>query len=419
VVQRLPTAPQAAWSAALAPLFLVPSGDDWIEAQTMCAQLRARLTQLVEQDIPRVSQVINTAQDRLLSTQVLLNERQSLLARIRSTLSVDRGEVRATEDRLSKLKEDLQRNKDARVLLGLGGTSVKHISQQQCPTCHQHVVDSLTPIAVGQAVMNLDDNIQFIEEQQRTFLAVLANQRSATEARERQHDAVAEEVAALRAEIRSLKETLISDGRAPSIAAVRERIQLEEKAERVEQADAQISEKLDELLALAVRWSALQAERQALPSADASENDKKKIRRWGALVREQLTQYDFQSLAISEIDIDPQTYRPQHEGFDLPTNISASDFIRVIWSYLNGLRELALEYPTNHLGVLVFDEPRQQSAKDFSFAQLLARASNAGKSGQQVIFATSEKEATLLPMLEGIPHTYLSFVGHMIGPIVE
>jgi hypothetical protein len=185
----------------------------------MRTSLRARLAELVDQEIPRVSQIVSSAQDRLSTTQFLLNERQALLARMRGALSVEIGELRATEERLSKLNEDLQRNKDARTLLSLGGSSLRHLAQQQCPTCHQHVVDSLTPLAEGQAVMNINDNISFIEDQQRTFMAVLENQRSVVEARERQHAAVLDEVATLRSEIRSLKETLVSDGRAPSIAA--------------------------------------------------------------------------------------------------------------------------------------------------------------------------------------------------------
>jgi len=419
IMQRLPTAPQAAWTNAHAPLFLVPVGDDWIAAESMRTSLRTRLAELVDQEIPRVSQIVSSAQDRLSTTQLRLNERQSVLSRMRGVLAVDIGELRATEERLSKLNEDLQRNKDARTLLSLGGSSLKHLAQQQCPTCHQHVVDSLTPLAEGQAVMNIDDNIRFIEEQRRTFSAVLVNQQGVVEARELQLAAVLEEVVTLRGDIRSLKETLVSDGRTPSIAAVRERIQLEEKAERLDQAEEMIAEKLSDLLGLAARWTGLQAEKASLPSADTSDEDKRKIARWGELIREQLDQYDFQSLALNEIDIDPQSYRPQHEGFDLPTNISASDFIRVIWSYLNGLRELATEFPTNHPGLLVFDEPRQQSAKDLSFAQLLERVANAGHSGHQIIFATSEREATLLPMLDGVDHTYHPFVGHMIARVYE
>jgi hypothetical protein len=40
---------------------------------------------------------------------------------------------------------------------------------------------------------------------------------------------------------------------------------------------------------------------------------------------------------------------------------------------------------TNHPGLLVFDEPKQQSAKDVSFAELLRRASTSLGHRQQVI----------------------------------
>ena len=132
------------------------------------------------------------------------------------------------------------------------------------------------------------------------------------------------------------------------------------------------------------------------------------------MLREQLQQYDFKSLGFQDITISGETYRTLHDGFDLPTNISASDFILVIWSYLNSLQEISLEYDTNHPGLLIFDEPRQQSAKDISFEQLLKRAAKGTDAGHHIIFATSEKEETLKMMLEGTPHNYRSFNGYIV-----
>jgi hypothetical protein len=135
------------------------------------------------------------------------------------------------------------------------------------------------------------------------------------------------------------------------------------------------------------------------------------------LFGEELRQFGFASLKIEDISISPDTYRPEHEGFDLPANISASDFIRVIWAYLNGFLELARGYATNHPGLLVFDEPKQQSTKDLSFGELLRRVSSASQVGQQVIFATSENRTNLRQKLEGIPHHYIEFEGRIIKPL--
>ena len=119
-----------------------------------------------------------------------------------------------------------------------------------------------------------------------------------------------------------------------------------------------------------------------------SDQDRVKIREWSARFKEQLTQYGFASFPVVEAAISTDTYRPEHQGFDLEASlgyayrnsplenqISASDLIRTIWSYLAGMLELARTTPTNHPGCVVFDEPKQQSTRDVSFQELLRRAS--------------------------------------------
>lgn len=417
MVQKVPASPVATWPPQLPPALMMPKGDAWISLDEKQIAMQERLDEIVNQEIPRVAEIVGTAKSELSEVQERLMDRQAILARLLEAYNIEKGEVSGTEERLSKIEEDLQRNKDSRTLLQLGGTATPNVAGQQCPTCHQQIVDSLTPLANGQAVMSIEDNINFLTEQHRTFQAVLANQRRVVEARERQVFALREEVSDLRGRIRSLKETLVADGRTPSIEAVRERVHLQEGLDRLNHSMVEFTSELQSLEDLAGRWKALQVSKGELPPGDTSDEDKKKISRWGELLREQLRQFDFRSLDIEEISVSSESYRPLHDGFDLPTNISASDFIRVIWSYLNGLRELGLEFKTNHPGLLVFDEPRQQSAKDLSFEQLLKRAASAGASGHQVIFATSEKEGTVKQMLSDVPHTYHAFPGHVIERI--
>ena len=100
-----------------------------------------------------------------------------------------------------------------------------------------------------------------------------------------------------------------------------------------------------------------------------------------------------------EIDIDRSPYRPTHEGFDLGFDLSASDMIRVIWAYLFGILDVGREETGNHLGLLIFDEPRQQETARASYQALLANASTSGLGGAQIIFATSEPSQSLLTML--------------------
>ncbi len=415
--QNIPADPVATWPPEISPIIMVPKDEQWIPLDEKQTQLERRLQEIEQQEIPRVAEIVGNAESELAGKQDRVNDRQAMLSRILEAYELESDEVTGTLERLDKIKIDLQRNKDTRTLLTLGAHAASSVVNQQCPTCHQHIIDSLTPLAEGQGVMSIDENISFLEEQRRTFKAVLTNQRHVVEARGQQVAALRQEVSDLRGEIRSLKETLISDGRAPSIAAVRERVQLREGLDRYTNAGDEFAAELENIAELSARWESLQADKSNLPREDTSSTDRQKIKRWGELLREQLREYDFQSLEVADVTVSEESYRPLHEGFDLPTNISASDFIRVIWSYLNGMREVGLDFDTNHPGLLVFDEPRQQSAKDFSFGQLLKRVARAGEQGHQIIFATSEKEDTLKKMLSDVPHTYHAFAGHVISRV--
>jgi hypothetical protein len=82
-----------------------------------------------------------------------------------------------------------------------------------------------------------------------------------------------------------------------------------------------------------------------------------------------------------------------------------------------GLLEVDREEQTNHLGLLLLDEPRQQQADKVSFAEFAKRASDASKFSQQVIFMTSEDETTVQAMLASAKYQYRSFSGKMIQPL--
>ena len=127
-----------------------------------------------------------------------------------------------------------------------------------------------------------------------------------------------------------------------------------------------------------------------------AEGDKEKIARFRELFSEQLTEYGFSSLPVSSVSLSPDSYRPSSlEGMDLQFDLSASDLIRSIWAYRLSFLELARDKETNHLGLLVIDQPGQQEMASESFSALLQRASRAGAYGQQILLATSEEQSVV------------------------
>jgi hypothetical protein len=269
-----------------------------------------------------------------------------------------------------------------------------------------------------QQVMSVRENIEFLKEQKKTFQLVLTNAERIINGRERQIQFNQAKVNEQRQRIRALRQTLVVDGRTPSIAAIQERIRLEDRVMQASKVMERFEKLLEEFKDLAARWHSNQAALSGLPQADTSSDDKSKLAKWTTLLRDQLGQYGFRSLPIPQLSISQDTYRPEHDGFDLVTNmvgqqpgsldlqtsISASDLIRTIWAYLQGLLEVSRTTKTNHPGFVIFDEPRQQSTRDVSFGELLKRASVAHDYKQQIIFFTSEDRTRLRQQLVGLRH---------------
>lgn len=419
MVQRLPERPRGSWPPELPPHMSVPLGSDWISLQKALESDERRLQGLVEDEIPRVDEITEKTASDLVKEQEALSYAESTLARLLTELEMERSEVRATQQRITRVEEDLQRNKDVKTLLQLGSQSASRLVEGACPTCHQDIEDSLVPLAEGQQTMSIDSNISFLEDQRAAFLGALQNAESIVAARERQIAARREAIGEMRANVRALRRTLVADGRTPSRVAIREQVVLEERTDHLRRTSEALDEQLLQLEELSDRWREVQARKKALPKLDVSEDDRTKVSDWAVALVDQLRVYEFQSVDPKTLTISPENYKASHEGFDLPSDVSASDFIRVIWAYLLGLLEVARSHGTNHPGMLVFDEPKQQSTKDLSFKELLARSSRAGDFGEQVIFATSEPEDSLREMLDGVPHRLLSFRGHIIRSLPQ
>lgn len=414
VVYALPSQPTSAWPPQVPPSINVPEHKRWIGLTDRIQQRLEKKEALKAKSIPQVSDVAESVKRELLETESAIVDQQAGLSRLLDALASEEQEVVRLQDRLAAIKEDIQRNKDARTLRNLGSRKESELDHGTCPVCHQHVADSLVPLAYGQAVMSLDENIKFLQEQGRTFEGVLDQSTRVVSARQLQVEAARADIGQLRERVRYLRQTLVSDGRSPSVAAVYERVELERDLKQDIRFSDSFADGVAGFESLASDWRDLQTAIEELPQDDLSADDHRKLELWGSSIRLQLKEYGFRSVSSSEIELSPFTYRPEIEGFELQTTISASDLIRTIWAYQSGILEIAREESTNHPGMLIFDEPRQQSTRDVSFVALLRRASLASKFGQQVIFFTSEDKTRLKEHLADLEHSLLEIDGRVI-----
>lgn len=419
-LQSLPQKPTMKWPPLTLPVITVLVQDEWIDLADRKQINEAILEDLLSTEIPRVADIATAVQGELNSAEEEVRDRQTTLARLLDLAETEAVEVAQIRKRLSAIDEDIQHHKDVRTLRRLGSRQDSSIDHGNCPVCHQSVPDSLVPLDTGLTVMSLDESISFLEEQYRTYEIVLANATKAGEARKMQIRSLRDELATKREHVRELKQTLVSDGRVPAASAIRMRIELESSIKRDDEVLRNFEVLIENFDHLCQKWQQVQREAITLPSSDTSEQDKGKIELWAKLLREQLKEYGFGSFSANQVNISQDTYKPEHEGFDLESSfslqnsISASDLIRTIWSYLNAILELSRFVATQHPGCLLFDEPRQQSTRDVSFSHLLRRVSNSGKFGQQVILFTSENKTRLMDHLDGLPHKLLTINGRVL-----
>ena len=256
--------------------------------------------------------------------------------------------------------------------------------------------------------MTVEENIEYIRNQIQTFQRLQARMSSSIKAKESKLGSIEKRLSDIRGEVRALKRTLIEDGRIPSLAALRERVVLEEESERFAEAMERLIGQLGAFETLAQKWRSVMAGKKRLSDA-LTESDKRILDALQTRFRHLESQFGFQSFPVETLSLSPINYRPTREGFDIVYDVSASDNIRTICAFLLGILEVSREYDTNHPGVLLLDEPRQQNVKWSDLTEVLIRASEAGRFRQQVIVATSDPETRVEEMCRKTDCQLISF----------
>jgi len=256
-----------------------------------------------------------------------------------------------------------------------------------------------------------------LKEQIALFEAMRSDLGAAISAKDQRLVVLDEQVRSLQQSIHSERETLVSAQGSPSLEDVERRVHLRDQIEGLGAVAGRLPTLTTALAELALSWTGLLQQQARLRGQTTSQSDQAKLSALQTSFLEQLSEYGFTSLPIGELTISEDTYLPVYEGFDLGFDLSASDMVRTIWAHRIGVLEVGRTFTDNHAQLLVFDEPRQQSADPVSFEALFRRAGQSAAFGQQVIFATSEPEENVRAMLEDVPHQYLGFTGKMIQRI--
>lgn len=389
------------------------------------AQLRNEHTELVKrgEQFNRIDGAQSIQELDL--TAADLQQLSVLYERATTNLGMHRSSLREYESLFGEASEDLERNKTTAKLRELGAASDISIATGHCPTCHQIVEDTLLSEAVAGPQMDLATNIGYLESQSRMLQRQIAGVREQINETEARTEELAKALAAKHDYLNAMRGDM-SSGAAESKAVVRRQIQIEVELESIVSFTRIAAILADKLVELSRRHTANQLARKEIPKSTYSTADEERISMFQKQFRANAGSFGYGSAPIAEIEISRDNLVPclsQLELREIRTDIksdsSASDFVRLIWSYLLALQQTAAQATMrgNHPGILLLDEPGQHSmAVDSQHALLLQLASQT--SLQSIVAASfDESEQVFVEATNGVAHQLIQWEGKLLRPL--
>lgn len=367
------------------------------------------------------------AVDQELATLNVLHERAT------SALLLQRASLAEYQELLEEAKGDLERNKAARKLQELGVNQALELATGFCPTCHQPIADTLLRESSTGPQMDLQTNIAYLESQNRMLQRQIAGLNEGIDRSETTITAISAQLASKRDYATSLRTDLGSNA-LPSKASIRRQIQIEVEIERLQRLEIMAARYASSLKEIADRFARNESARRNLPPKQYSDEDEIKIALFEKNFRANAGSFGYESVSnIAEIEISRETLVPalaqielreiltKRPKTDIKADSSASDFVRLIWSYLLGLHQTSANphTPGNHIGLIMFDEPGQHSMRWESQRELLLRL--AAETSLQSIVAASfdESESVFNDVTQGVQHQLITWEGRLIRPLVD
>ncbi|WP_028061198.1 SMC family protein [Candidatus Solirubrobacter pratensis] len=375
------------WPPASPPTVRLLHDEQWVPLGQLLRTLRQELAQLENEEVPRAADVVGQATSDLRDAEDRLARLSALSLQAAQDLRNQEADQDALEERLAALTTDRQRYSDALRLRGMGALQPLSSPEPHCPTCQQALPATLHGAGIGGPVLTLEANLELIDSERHTVQAIRADASEVLRASRERATAVRQALLDARRDVRTLKSALTQQAQAPSRAVVARQVRVTDRLEALEEVDESFSALEQTLAEIAEELRKIRGELEGLKAGRRSEGDEDKLSALALRVREQLDQYGYGSFA--GVEVDPDTYLPEREGFDLDSDSSASDTVRLVWAYTVGLLEVARQHATNHPGLLVMDEPGQHEIEIDSLRALFRRVAASRQREQQVVIATS------------------------------
>jgi len=368
--------------------------------------IKQEYSNLIAVEIKTVGENAEIIETKLKTLQNTHNLKSLQYDMISSELSISEQQLERYEEQLKEIETDLLKNRNALKVVKLGGEIGSHVSASICPTCHQQIEDTLLPHDIQQVPMRLEDNIKYLESEQKMIGKYIEGQRNLLSDKQHRLNLLRDELSDLRVNIRSLKNDLTADNRMPSVAEIERRLNLKKKMEFFGKKIEEFEDLKKQIWGLSNEYKTILSKKKNL-SNEYSARDKKKIDDFNLSFTNALEAFEYESKPVNTIKISNENYLPltqldTGEIYNIRFDSSASDFIRCLWGYYIALMQTSIKHQGNHPNLLMFDEPKQQDMSEEGFRVFLKTLSEF-PIGQIFVFASFEnKDESFLSVTKGI-----------------
>lgn len=392
-----------------------------IDIETELSFFKKEYVELNQTEIKSVGENAETLEKQLNSLQYNLNQKSLSCDMMYSDLLICKQQLEQYKEQLEDVKSDLQKNKSALKIITLGGEIKSDVAISVCPTCHQHIEDSLLPHNIQEIPMSINENIQYLESKKKMIEKYIEGQTQRCSEYRQNLDIKKQELSNIRLQIRSIKKDLIEDNRLPSISDIEYRLNLKKKIEFYERKINEFCDLKEELSKLSMEYTKLLSCKKSMQGEFFSIADNNKIKDLENYFKAALEDFKYESKPVSTIRISQDDYLPltqlkTGEKYNIRFDSSASDFIRCLWAYYIALMQTSLKNNGNHPQILMFDEPKQQDMSEEGFRIFLRKLSDF-TSEQVLVFASFEnKDESFLSATKGLKYNLIHIKDKLIIP---
>lgn len=346
---------------------------------------------------------------------------------LNSKIISNRISISTYQEILDTIVEDLGKNKAALKLRVLGAELDIEVSKDKCPTCFQHIVDNLLAEEIKGPQLDLKEQIEHLNSQKKMLEKQMGGVIEENKLLEVKMNNAKKEISRKHNILDSLRKAVTS-GTEMEKLYVRKQIYIENEVHNLEKFKDSFYIIKNEMSTLIDRFRWVDGQITLLPKEIYSEKDIKKINFFEDRFKRNAMKFNYESAQVSDIVISKDNLLPSLAHIELreirrsstKTDSSASDFVRLIWSYVLALFQASSTKPIgNHLNFLLLDEPGQHSMAQQSQRSLLMELSSYSDLQSIVAASFDESEAIFHEVTNGLAFKLITWDGKLIKPMKD